>query len=100
MFGNQNMIKQMQQRLMKIQEQLATETVEVSVGGGAVTVVMTGQQKLESIKIDPEVVNPEDVEMLQDLVASAFTEALAKSQDLAAKKLSAVTGGIKIPGLF
>ncbi len=100
MFGNANMIKQMQQRLMKIQEQLANETVEVSVGGGAVTVVMTGQQKLQSVKISPEVVDPEDVEMLQDLVTSAFTEALEKSQELAAKKLGAVTGGIKIPGLF
>ncbi len=100
MFGNANMIKQMQQRLMKIQEQLASETIEVSVGGGAVTVVMTGQQKLQSIKISPEVVDPEDVEMLQDLVTSAFTEALEKSQELAAKRMSALTGGIKIPGLF
>lgn len=100
MFGNANMIKQMQQRLMKIQEELARETIEVSAGGGAVTVVMTGQQKVQEVKIDPEVVNPEDVEMLQDLVLSAFNEALAKSQELAAKRLSAVTGGIKIPGLF
>ncbi|MCL5264415.1 MAG: YbaB/EbfC family nucleoid-associated protein [Chloroflexi bacterium] len=100
MFGNVNMIKQMQQRLLKIQEELAKETVEATVGGGAVTVVMTGQQKVQSIKIDPEVVDPEDVEMLEDLVLSAFNEAQAKSQELAAKRLGAVTGGLKIPGLM
>jgi DNA-binding YbaB/EbfC family protein len=100
MFGNANMIKQMQQRLMKIQEELANETIEASAGGGAVTVIMTGQQKVQEVKIDPEVVNPEDVEMLQDLVLSAFNEALGKSQELASKRLSAITGGIKIPGLF
>ncbi len=62
--------------------------------------VMTGQQKVQEVRIDPEVVSAEDVEMLQDLVLSAFNEALAKSQELAGKRLSAVTGGIKIPGLF
>jgi DNA-binding YbaB/EbfC family protein len=85
---------------MKIQEELANETIEASAGGGAVTVIMTGQQKVQEVKIDPEVVNPEDVEMLQDLVLSAFNEALGKSQELASKRLSAITGGIKIPGLF
>lgn len=97
---NMNMIKQMQQKLMKIQEELAKETVEASAGGGAVTVVITGQQKVTEVKIDPEVLDPNDVEMLQDLVMSAFNEALAKSQALASKRLSAVTGGIKIPGLM
>lgn len=100
MFGNMNMIKQMQARLAKIQEQLANETVEVSSGGGAVTVVITGHQKIQSVKIDPQVVDPDDVEMLEDLILSAVNEAVAKSQEMAAKKLSAVTGGMKIPGLF
>jgi DNA-binding YbaB/EbfC family protein len=95
-----NMIKQMQARLAKIQEQLANETVEVSSGGGAVTVVITGHQKIQSVKIDPQVVDPDDVEMLEDLILSAVNEAVAKSQEMAAKKLSAVTGGMKIPGLF
>jgi len=99
-FGNMNMIKQMQARLAKIQEQLANETVEVSSGGGAVTVVITGHQKIQSVKIDPQVVDPDDVEMLEDLILSAVNEAVAKSQEMAAKKLSAVTGGMKIPGLF
>lgn len=97
---NVNMIRQMQQKLMKIQEELAKETVEASSGGGAVTVVMTGQQKVTEVKIDREVVDPDDVEMLQDLVMSAFNEAIAKSQELASKRLSAITGGMKIPGLF
>lgn len=100
MFGNMNMIKQMQAKLMKIQEELANETVEVTAGGGAVTIVITGHQKVQSVKIDPEVVNPEDVEMLEDLILSAVNEAVSKSQEMASKKLSAVTGGLKIPGLF
>ncbi|MCL5958763.1 MAG: YbaB/EbfC family nucleoid-associated protein [Chloroflexi bacterium] len=99
MFGNMNMIKQMQAKLLKIQEELAKETVEVSSGGGAVTVTITGHQKVESVKIDPEVVDPDDVEMLQDLILSAMNEAIAKSQEMASKRLSAVTGGLKIPGL-
>ncbi len=100
MFGNAKLIQQMQQKLMKIQEELGKETVEASTGGGAVTVVMTGQQKVTAVKIDPEVVDPEDVDMLQDLVMSAFNEALTKSQELAGKRMGALTGGMKIPGLF
>lgn len=100
MFGNMNMIKQMQAKLVKIQEELANETVEVTAGGGAVTIVITGHQKVQSVKIDPEVVNPEDVEMLEDLILLAMNEAVSKSQEMASKKLSAVTGGLKIPGLL
>lgn len=94
------MIRDMQAKLMKIQEELGNETVEVTVGGGAVTVVMTGHQKLQSIKISPEVVDPEDVETLEDLITAAVNEGTTKAQELAAKRLGAVTGGLRIPGLM
>jgi DNA-binding YbaB/EbfC family protein len=97
---NQNLMRQMQNRLVKIQEDLANETVEASAGGGAVKAVATGQQKLVSIEIDPSVVDAEDLEMLQDLVVVAVNDALTKAQELAAQRLSALTGGMKIPGLF
>jgi DNA-binding YbaB/EbfC family protein len=97
---NQNMMKQMQARLMKMQEELAEETVEATAGGGVVKAVVTGQQKVVSIEIDPSAVDPEDVEMLQDLVVAAVNEALTKAQEVAAQRLSGLTGGMKIPGLF
>jgi len=90
--------QQLQAKLAKAQEELADITVEAT-AGGAVKVTMTGQQKITSVKIAPEVVNPQDVEMLEDLILAAVTEALAKSQEAAAKHLSAITGGLKIPGL-
>ncbi len=93
------MIQQMQNKMLKIQEELAKETVEATAGGSAVTATMTGQQKLLSVKIDPEVVDPDDVEMLQDLIVAAVNDAITKSQELQAKRLSALTGGLKIPGL-
>ena len=96
---NLRMLQQMQQRLQKAQEELANETVEASVGGGAVTVVMTGHQKVRSVKITKEVVDPDDVEMLEDLVAAAVNEAVEKSQDLVQKRLGAITGGLKLPGM-
>lgn len=99
MLGNPKMLRQMQERLHKAQEELAQLTVEASVGGGAVTVVMSGDQKMVSIKISPEVVDPNDVEMLQDLIMAAVNEGLAKSQELATKRLSAIAGGLKIPGM-
>jgi nucleoid-associated protein EbfC len=97
---NRNMIQQLQARLAKTQEELANMTIEVTSGGGAVKVTVDGQQNVKSIKIAKEVVNPEDVEMLEDLVLSAISEALTKSQETAAKKMGALTGGIKIPGLM
>jgi len=90
----------LQQKLAKIQEELGNEMVEASAGGGAVIVVATGHQKIQSVKISPEVVDPEDVEMLQDLIIAATNEALDKSRELAASRLGAVTGGLKIPGLM
>jgi nucleoid-associated protein EbfC len=93
-------MQQMQNRLAKIQEELGSETVEASVGGGVVTITMTGHQQVESVTIDPDVVDPEDVETLQDLMLAAFNEALKKSQELASSRLGALTGGMKIPGLM
>ena len=100
---NKRMIQQAQQlqaQLAKAQEALANLTVEASSGGGAVTVVMNGAQQIQSVKISPEVVNPEDVEMLEDLILTAVGEAMAKSQEAAAKQLGGLTGGLKIPGLM
>jgi len=97
---NMRLIQQMQEKLMKAQEELGNESVEGTAGGGAVRIVMTGHQKVQSVTIDPEVVDPEDVEMLQDLVAAAVNDAVHKSHELATKRLGAVTGGMKIPGLM
>jgi DNA-binding YbaB/EbfC family protein len=92
--------KKLQAQMLKAQEELANLTVEASAGGGAVTVVMNGQQQIQSVKISPEVVDPEDVEMLEDLVMSAVSEATAKAQEAAARQLGGLTGGLKIPGLM
>ena len=91
--------QKLQAQLIKAQEELANMTVEASSGGGAVTVTMNGQQQILSVKIDKEVVNPEDVEMLEDMVLSAVKEAQAKAQETAAKMMSGLTGGLNIPGL-
>ena len=91
--------QKLQAQLLKAQEELATLTVEASSGGGAVTVVMNGQQQIQSVKISKEVVNPEDVEMLEDMVLTAVKEAGVKAQEAAAKKMGGLTGGLKIPGL-
>lgn len=96
---NQKLMQQMQNKLVKIQEDLGHETVEATAGGGVVKVIATGHQRIVSVEIDPDAVDPADVEMLQDLVVVAVNDALTKVQELAAKRLSAVTGGMKIPGL-
>jgi nucleoid-associated protein EbfC len=87
-------IVKLQEQMMQTQESLGEETVTVSAGGGAIKVVMTGQQRLQAISIDPEVVDPQDVEMLQDLVVAAVNEALEQSQALAAERMGALTGGL------
>jgi DNA-binding YbaB/EbfC family protein len=92
--------QKLQAQLLKAQEELANLTVEASSGGGAVKVVMNGQQQIKSVKISPEVVNPQDVEMLEDMVLTAVREASARAQELAAKQLGGLTGGLKIPGLM
>lgn len=91
--------QQLQARLAKAQEALGQETVEGSAGGGVVMVVVTGHQKVQSVKISPEAVDPEDITLLEDLVLAAINEALDKSRELAAQRLGNITGGMKIPGL-
>jgi len=91
--------QKLQEKLAKAQEELSNTTIEASSGGGAVKVTINGQQKIQSVKISPEVINPDDVEMLEDLVLTAVSEAVTKSQELAAERLSELTGGLKIPGL-
>jgi len=92
-------VQKLQQNLAKAQQELSQTNIEASSGGGAVKVTIDGQQKLQSVKISPEVINPEDAELLEDLVLAAVREAITKSQELAAKQLGGLTGGIKIPGL-
>jgi DNA-binding YbaB/EbfC family protein len=94
------MIQQMQNRLAKIQEELADTVVEGPAGGGVVTAQVTGAREFKGIKIDPSAVDPDDVEMLEDLITAAITDAMAKAQTLSEDKLGALTGGIKIPGLM
>jgi DNA-binding YbaB/EbfC family protein len=91
--------QELQAKLAKAQQELADTTVEASSGGGAVKVTINGQQQIQSVKISPEAINPDDVEMLEDLVLAAVNEAIAKSQELAAKRLGKLTGGLNIPGL-
>ncbi len=94
------MFQKMQQQMAKIQEDLGKETVETTAGGGAVTVTITGQLQVKSVKINPEVIDPDDAEILEDLVLAAVNDAIKKSQELQAKRLSVLTGGMKIPGLM
>jgi nucleoid-associated protein EbfC len=96
----QNMLQSLQQQMLEAQESLANETVQASAGGGAVSVVVSGQQKVQSIKISPEVIGAGDVEMLQDLIIAAVNEALEKSQQIASQKMGSLTGGLGLPGLL
>ena len=98
-----NLMKQaqkMQADMARVQDELKGERVEVSVGGGVVKVVMTGELALESVSIDPAAVDPDDVVMLQDLVTAAVNEAIRQAQDVASRKMAAVTGGLGLPGLM
>jgi DNA-binding YbaB/EbfC family protein len=96
---NMKMIQQMQQRLLKAQEELGNEMVEGTAGGGAVTITMNGHKQVQSVKIDPGAVDPEDVETLEEMVLTAIGDASAKAEALAAQRMGALTGGLKIPGL-
>jgi len=93
-------LQKLQEEMARAQENLSQETVEVTVGGGAIRAVITGQQKLLSITISREVVDPEDVEMLQDMSLAAVNEAIERSQGLAADRVSSLTGNLSIPGLM
>lgn len=97
----QNMMKQaqrMQAEMARVQEELKDERVEASVGGGAVKVTMTGELQVESVSIDPSAVDTDDISMLEDMVAAAVNEAMRQAQELASRKMQAVTGGLGIPG--
>ena len=91
--------QQMQAGMQKTQEELAEKTVEASVGGGKVTVIANGSGEIQSITIDPAVVDPSDVEVLQDLVLSGVQEAIAKGKEMTASEMSKITGGLGIPGM-
>jgi len=93
-------LRKLQEDMAATQEALGEETVEVTAGGGAIKVVMTGHQHVQSLTIDPEVVTAGDVEMVQDLVVAAVNEAIEKSQSMAAERMSGLTAGLGIPGLF
>jgi DNA-binding YbaB/EbfC family protein len=97
-----NMMKQaqkLQKKMLEAQQDLATKTVEASSGGGMVKVVANGAQKIESLVLEKEIVDPEDVEMLQDLVLAAVNDALKKSQEMVSAEMNKLTGGMKIPGM-
>ena len=101
--GLGQMMKQaqkMQAKIMKIQEEMGEQSVEAASGGGMVTVTANGKQEILSIRIEPEVVDPEEVEMLQDLVAAAVNEALKKAQEMMAEEMAKVTGGMNLPGMM
>jgi DNA-binding YbaB/EbfC family protein len=87
-------IMKLQEQMLQTQEALGDETVTVTAGGGVIEVVMSGHQRVQSITIDPDVVDPEDVEMLQDLITAAVNEAIERSQSLAAEQMAALTGGL------
>ena len=103
MKGMGNMMKQaqkLQANMLKLQEELADRTVETTSGGGMVKVVANGKQQIVSIEMEKEVVDPEDVEMLQDLILAAVNEALTQSQKMVSEEMSKLTGGMNIPGLM
>jgi len=93
-------IEDMQKKMLKAQADLANETVVGSAGGGAITVEMNGHHEVKAVKIDPDAVDPADVETLEDMVLTAFNQALEKAQELAQQKMSPITGGLNVPGLF
>lgn len=103
MKGMGQMMKQAQQlqaRMLKLQAELAERTVESAVGGGMIKVVANGRQQVLSIRMEKEVVNPEDVEMLQDLILAAVNDALAKSQEMVSSEMGKLTGGLNLPGFM
>ena len=95
-----NQVQKMQADMARLQEELGQRTVESSAGGGVVKVMVNGKQEVLAIDIKPEAVDPEDVEMLQDLVLTAVNDALNQSRDMVAAEMNKITGGMNIPGLF
>lgn len=100
MAGMMKKVQKLQEDMAKLQEELKTRTLEATAGGGAVKVVVNGDKHIVSIKIDPATVDPEDMEMLEDLIAVAVNEAIKKVDDMMAQEMGKLTGGLKIPGMF
>ena len=103
MKGMGNLMKQaqkLQTKMLKLQEELADKTVETTSGGGMVKVVANGKQQIVSIEIEKEVVDPDDVDMLQDLILAAVNDALTKSQDMVSSEMNKLTGGMNVPGMM
>jgi DNA-binding YbaB/EbfC family protein len=92
--------QQMQQKMERMQKELQERQIEASAGGGMVTATVNGQQQLVALKIEPSVVDPEDIEMLQDLILAAVNQAIKQSQDMVQQEMAKITGGMNIPGLF
>lgn len=99
MSGMMKQAQQLQKKMLKMQEELAAKTVEAAAGGGMVKVIANGAQKIESISLEKEIVDPEDIEMLQDLILAAVNDALARSQEMVSSEMGKLTGGLNIPGL-
>lgn len=99
MQGMMKKVQKMQADMVKLQEELKTRTLEATAGGGAVTVVVNGKKELESIKINPEAMDPEDAEMLQDMIVTAVNEGMRKIDEMTEQEMNKVTGGIKLPGM-
>ena len=100
MQGMMKKVQKMQQDMLKMQEELKNRTVEATAGGGAVTVVVTGRKTVEKVTIAPSAVDPEDVEMLEDLVTTAINEAMRKVDEMTEKEMGKITGGMKLPDMF
>jgi len=102
--GNMNkmmkQVQQMQAQMAKLQEELGERQVETTVGGGAIQVAANGKMEIVCLKIKPDVVDLEDIEMLEDMVVAAVNEALRKAQEMVNSEMAKITGGIKVPGLF
>ncbi|MBE7036553.1 MAG: YbaB/EbfC family nucleoid-associated protein [Ruminococcaceae bacterium] len=93
-------VQQMQEEMERVQNEISESTVEATAGGGAVSVVMKGSHELVSVKLKPEIVDPDDIEMLEDLIVAAVNEAEKKASEMMEEGMAGITGGLNIPGLF
>ncbi|MDD4085034.1 MAG: YbaB/EbfC family nucleoid-associated protein [Acholeplasmataceae bacterium] len=99
MQGMMKKVQKMQAEMLKMQEELKTRTVETTVGGGALTIVVNGKKEVESVAIKPEALDPDDVEMLQDMIVSAVNEGMRKIDEMTEREMNKITGGMKLPGM-
>ncbi len=100
MAGMMKKVQKMQKEMKKLQEDLKKRTVETTVGGGALTLVMNGEKNVESVHIDPSIIDPEDAEMLEDLIVAAVNESNKKVDEMMANEMGKITGGMHLPGMF